>query len=88
MNLFSVWKGRKAGKMKKSVHKPKIPWKLLGLTDPDSIDTASSIEVIRERVSSLARYGLGPDTRLRSTLQVGKPSAKSRKSAIPKNQRP
>jgi hypothetical protein len=73
MNLSSVWKGRKIGK-KKSVHKPKIRWQLLGLTDPDSVDSTSSIEVIRQEVASLASYSFGEDTRLRSTSQKTKSS--------------
>ena len=88
MNLSSVWKSRKTSKMKKSAHKPKIPWQLLGLTDPDSIDKVSSIEAIRQEVSSLARYGLGLNTRLHSAPQVGNFSAKRHKSAASKKQRP
>jgi hypothetical protein len=65
MDLASVWKGRKPGR-KKSAHKPKIRWELLGLTHPDSVNKTSSIEAIRQGVTSLARHGLGPDTRLRS----------------------
>jgi hypothetical protein len=72
MYLSSVWKSRKAGK-KKSAHKPKIRWQLLGLTDPDSVDNISSIEVIRQEVASLARYSFGEDTRLRSIVQESKP---------------
>ena len=71
VNPSSVWKNRKAGK-KKSARKPKIRWELLGLTDPDSVDNTSSIEVIRREVTSLAREGFGQDTRLRSTAQEGK----------------
>jgi len=71
MNLASVWKSRKAGK-KKSVHKPKIPWQLLGLTDPNSIDNTSSIDVIRREVASLARHSFGEDTRLRSATKASK----------------
>jgi hypothetical protein len=67
MNLSSVWKDRRGAKKKKrSVHKPKIRWQLLGLTDPNLIDTTSSIETIRREVSSLASHGFGTDTRLRS----------------------
>jgi len=68
MNLASVWKSRKAGK-KRSAHKPKIRWELLGLTDPNSVENTSSIEAIRREVTSLARHGFGPDTRLRATVQ-------------------
>ncbi len=73
MNLSSVWKDRRAGKKKKkSVHKPKIRWELLGLTDPHSVDTSSSIETIRREVSSLASHGFGADTRSRSAAQESK----------------
>ena len=71
VNPSSVLKSRKAGK-KKSSHKPKIRWELLGLTDPDSVDNTSSIEVIRREVTSLARHGFGQDTRLRSTAKEDK----------------
>jgi len=80
MNLASVWKSRKAGK-KKSVHKPKIPWQLLGLTDPNSIDNTSSIDVIRREVASLARHSFGEDTRLRSATKTSK-SPDVRKKSI------
>ncbi|TKB70280.1 MAG: hypothetical protein E8D52_04335 [Nitrospira sp.] len=79
MNLASVWKSRKAGK-KKSAHKPKIRWQLLGLTDPNSVDNTSSIEVIRREVASLARHSLGEDTRLRSTAKASKASDGRKKS--------
>jgi hypothetical protein len=79
MNLASVWKSRRAGK-KKSVHKPKIPWKLLGLTDPNSVDSISSIDVIRREVASLARYSFGEDTRLRSMTKASKSADGSKKS--------
>lgn len=71
MNLASVWKSRRAGK-KKSAHKPKIRWQLLGLTDPNSVDNTSSIDVIRREVASLARYSFGEETRLRSTTKASK----------------
>lgn len=79
MNLASVWKSRKAGK-KKSVHKPKIPWQLLGLTDPNLVDNTSSIDVIRREVASLARYSFGEDTRLRSAIEASKSSDVRKKS--------
>lgn len=79
MNLASVWKSRKAGK-KKSAHKPKIRWQLLGLTDPDSVDNTSSIEVIRREVASLARHSFGEDSRLRSTTKASKSSEGRKKS--------
>lgn len=79
MNLASVWKSRKAGK-KKSAHKPKIRWQLLGLTDPNSVDNTSSIDVIRREVASLARHSFGEDTRLRSTTKASKSSDGRKKS--------
>jgi len=88
MNLASVWKDRRAGKKKKkSVHKPKIRWQLLGLTDPNSIDSTSSIETIRKEVSSLARHGLGPDTRLRSTALESKSLGRNHKSGTTRSRR-
>ena len=69
MNLASLWKSRKPGK-KKSARKPKIRWELLGLTDPNSVDRTSSIETIRQGVTSLAKHGLGPETRLRSVRKA------------------
>lgn len=88
MNLSSVWKDRRAGKKKKkSVHKPKIRWQLLGLTDPNSIDTTSSIETIRREVSSLASYGFGPDTRSRSAAQESKSLGRNHKSSATRTRR-
>lgn len=73
MNLSSAWKPNRAGKKKKkSIHKPKIRWQLIGLTDPSLIDTTSSIETIRREVSSLASHGFGNDTRLRTAAQESK----------------
>lgn len=88
MNLSSVWKDRRAGKKKKkSVHKPKIRWQLLGLTDPNSIDTTSSIETIRREVSSLASHGFGPDTRSRSAAQESKSLGRNHKSSANRTRR-
>jgi hypothetical protein len=75
MNLASVWKSRRAGK-KKSVHKPKIRWQLLGLTDPNVDNDAHSIETIRQEVSELAKYGFGPLTAVRSASKGSKPLRK------------
>lgn len=86
MNLTSVWKNRRTGK-KKSVRKPKIRWDLLGLTDPDSVDSTSSMETIRREVSSLARYSFGPDTRLRATAQESKSLDKNREPVGARNKR-
>jgi len=81
MNLSSVWKDRRAGKKKKrSVHKPKIRWQLLGLTDPRSVDSTSSIEAIRQEISSLARRSFEPNTRSRSTAQESKSLGRNHKS--------
>ncbi len=71
MNHTSVWKSRRTGK-KKSARKPKIRWHLLGLTDPNSVDSTSSIEAIRREVTSLARYSFGEDTRIRSIVKESK----------------
>ena len=88
MNLSSVWKDRRAGKKKKkSVHKPKIRWQLLGLTDPKSVDTTSSIETIRQEVSSLASHGFGPDTRLRSVALESKSLGRNYKAGTNKTSR-
>jgi hypothetical protein len=86
MNLSSVWKSRKRAK-RTSVRKPKIPWQLLGLTDPKSIDNTSSIETIRREVSSLARHSFGPNTRLRSTPQESKPLGRNHKSVETRSKR-
>jgi hypothetical protein len=81
MNLPSVWKDPRAGKKKKtSVHKLKIRWQLLGLTDPRSVDSTSSIEDIRQEVSSLARHDFGPNTRSRSIAQESKSLGRNHKS--------
>lgn len=88
MNLSSVWKDRRSGKKKKkSVHKPKIRWQLLGLTDPNSVDTTSSIETIRREVSSLASHGFGPDTRSRSSAQESKSLGRNHKSGVNRTRR-
>jgi hypothetical protein len=81
MNLPSVWKDRRAGKKKKkSVHKPKIRWQLLGLTDPRSVDSTSSIEAIRQEISSLARHSFEPNTRSRSTAQESRSLGRNHES--------
>lgn len=86
MNLSSVWKNRKRAQ-KKSIRKPKIPWQLLGLTDPKSIDNTSSIETIRREVSSLARHSFGPNTQLRSTAQESKSLGRNHKSVGTRSRR-
>ncbi len=88
MDLSSVWKDRRAGKKKKkSVHKPKIRWQLLGLTDPKSVDNTSSIETIRREVSSLARHSFGPDTRSRSAAQESKSLGRNHGSGATRSRR-
>ncbi len=87
MNLSSViWKNRRAG-TKKSVHKPKIHWQLLGLTDPNSVDITSSIETIRQEVSSLARRGVGPNTPSCSAAQESKSQGRNSKFGANKTRR-
>jgi hypothetical protein len=77
MNLSTAWNDRKAGKKKKrSVHKPKIRWELLGLSNPDLTDHSAPIETIRLGVSLLASHGIGPETRLRTAAQGNKASTK------------
>ncbi len=87
MNLPSVWKSRRAGK-KKPVHKkPKIRWQLLGLTAPHSVDTTSSIETIRQEVSSLARHGVGPNISSRSAAQESKSQGRNSKFSANRTRR-
>ena len=70
MRISTVWKSTKAGKKKsRPAYKPKIRWELLGLSDPEAIDSTRSIESIRKEVSSLASRGFGQGTRSRSTTQ-------------------
>ena len=86
MNLTSVWKNRRTGK-KKSARKPKIRRHLLGLTDPNSVDSTSPMETIRREVTSLARYSFGPDTRLRATAQGSKSLGKNHEPVGARNKR-
>ena len=86
MNLSSVWKSRKRAK-KKTVRKLKIRWQLLGLTDPNSVDNTSSIEMIRREVSSLARYSFGANTRLRSTPAESASLGRNHKSVGTRNRK-
>lgn len=55
MNFFSIQRAHKKSKRKSAHKKPKIRWHLLGLSDPGLRESASSIEVIREGVASLAK---------------------------------
>lgn len=86
MNLTSVWKNRRTGK-KKSARKPKIRWHLPGLTDPNSVDSTSSMETIRREVTSLTRYSFGPDTRLRAMAQESKSLGKNHEPVGTRNKR-
>lgn len=71
MKISTVWKRNTVGKRKnRPAYKPKIRWELLGLSDPDLAEPATSIETIRREVSSLASRGFGQGTRSRSTVKV------------------
>ncbi len=54
MSFFSIQRPHKKSKRKTAHKKPKIRWHLLGLSDPRSGESASSIDVIRQGVASLA----------------------------------
>ncbi len=88
MKISSVWKSGKTTKKKnRSVHKPKIRWQLLGLTDPNLVDNSPSIEAIRLEVSSMARFGIGPETKLRATAQESKSLGRNHPSAANRTSR-
>lgn len=55
MNFFSAQRAHHKRKRKPTRKKPTIRWHLLGLSDPIQRESASSIDVIRERVASLAK---------------------------------
>ena len=55
MNFFSVQRAHHKRKRKTAPKKPTIRWHLLGLPDPIQHEGASSIDVIREGVASLAK---------------------------------
>jgi hypothetical protein len=72
MKLSGAWRGGKPGKKKtRPAYRPKIRWELLGLSNPDVDEPATSIETIRKEVSSLASRGFGQGTRSRSTTNQG-----------------
>jgi hypothetical protein len=78
MKLSGAWRSGKPGKKKtRPAYRPKIRWELLGLTNPDTDEPATSIETIRKEVSSLASRGFGQGTRSRSTNQGAKSHDKS-----------
>ncbi len=64
----------------KRTYKPKIPWDLLGLSDPNLAETTTSIETIRKEVSLLANRGFGEETTLRSTAQKVKGRGQGRQT--------
>lgn len=67
MKTSGVWRGNRTTKKKtRPAYKPKIRWELLGLSDPEANETITSIETIRQEVSSLASRGFGQDTRART----------------------
>jgi len=86
MNLSSIRK-RHTIRKKKSVYKPKIRWQLLGLTDPNPVDSAPSIDIIRREIASLARYSFGEDTRLRCFVNESKSLGRNHKLAGVRNKR-
>ena len=55
MNFFSAQRAHHKHKRKSARKKPTIRWHLLGLSDPIRRESASSIDVIREGVASLAK---------------------------------
>jgi hypothetical protein len=56
MNFFSSQRAHNKKRKRKSAPKtPTIRWHLLGLSDPIRRDSASSIDVIRQGVASLAK---------------------------------
>ena len=55
MNFFSAQRAHHKRKRKSTRKKPTIRWHLLGLSDPIRRESASSIDVIREGVASLAK---------------------------------
>ena len=64
----------------KRTYKPKIPWDLLGLSDPNLAETTTSIETIRKEVSLLANRGFGEETTLRTTAQNAKGRGQGRQT--------
>lgn len=88
MKLSGTWRDGKAGKKKtRPAYRPKIRWELLGLSNPDLDEPATSIETIRKEVSSLASRGFGQGTRLRSTNQGSKSHGKGPHAGSPRPKR-
>ena len=69
---------KNTNKKYKRTYKPKIPWDVLGLSDPSLDETTTSIETIGREVSLLANRGFGEETPLRSTAQNAKGRGQSR----------
>jgi len=70
----------KTTKKVRRTSKPKIPWDLLGLSDPSLDESTTSIETIRKEVSFLASRGFGQETTIRSTVQNAKGRARGRQA--------
>ncbi len=81
MTTSRVWRRNKiAGKKTRPGYKLKIRWEMLGLTDPDTHTTETSIEAIRRGVSAMASEGLSPDTRARTEAHVKNSTRSSRRT--------
>ena len=80
MKSLSVWKRNKAGRKTRPASKPKIHWELLGLSDPESVESITSLESIRRELTLLASTGFGQGTRSRSSMQenTGRNSGRKR----------
>ena len=77
MKISSTWKSGKSGKKKqRPTYRPKIRWELLGLSDPQNAELATSIETIRKQVSALTREGFGLESRTPERLM--NPSGRGR----------
>ncbi|BCA56342.1 hypothetical protein W02_34820 [Nitrospira sp. KM1] len=86
MNTPSGWPtGNPSRKKVRGSYRPKIRWELLGLSDPNLVETPIPIEHIRKEVSSLASIGFGQGTRSRSIS--AKPAGQSQKTVLSKNRK-
>ena len=68
----------KSTKKAKRTSKPKIPWDLLGLSDPNLAESTTSIEAIRRELTLLASRGIGVETTIRSAPQDTKGRGRGR----------
>ncbi|MDH4154713.1 MAG: hypothetical protein OEV01_13080 [Nitrospira sp.] len=84
MSFFLIQRAHKNSKRKVGHKKPKIRWHLLGLSDPRSRESASSIDVIRQGVASLAKeYPLElPPVAGRQVVQPKPEGRRSKKKAL------